>query len=95
MKKIDGGVAKASISVLKLVRTIQPIGKNRISPTAQPRMVTPTVCRMLRFAMAQPPFFRVRAKARTRKKATMLARITATTPPAEALPTLNCCRPFR
>src|SRR5471032_298703 len=52
-----GGVAKASISVLKLVSTIQKIGKNTSAAMAQDSVPSKTICRRrdcLSVIMARP-----------------------------------------
>ena len=86
-KNSDGGVGTASTSVLKLVRTIQKIGK-KISPAAsQPTTVRIELLADLADAWPGPQSAMFLAMERTRKTATMLARMTAITPPAEAPPT--------
>ena len=86
-----GGVEKASSSVLKLVRTIHRIGKKMRKPTIQPAAVV-AVRRWSEAARAMAQASRFRPIMRTRKKATILARMTATMPPAEAPPMSNCSR---
>src|SRR6266436_26054 len=76
-KRNFGGVEKASSSVLKLVRIIQRIGKKIRKPTSQAAAVTSDVRRTER-ARAMVQASRFRPIMRTRKKATMLARMTAT-----------------
>ena len=79
----------ASRSDLKLVRTIQAIGKNSSSATSQPNTVASRRCSgVARIAYTSSR----RAMLRTRKKATMLARTMATTPPAEAPPISYCSK---
>ena len=85
MKNSLGGVAIASTSVLKLVRIIQKIGKKITAAADQPAIVRMIRWRVLRcMAITQSAMFF--AIERTRKIATMLARITAITPAADAPP---------
>ena len=79
----------ASSSVLKLVIAIHRIGKKMMKPTSQQATVV-TVLRWTECARAISQASRLRPIIRTRKKATMLARTTATMPPADAPPTSNC-----
>ena len=79
-------MAMASISLLKLVRNVQRIGKKIRKATTQARIETPMRWRVVFFmAIDQPSRFL--PMMRMRKNATILARTTATMPPAEALPT--------
>ena len=85
-----GGIAKASSSVLKLVSTIQRIGKKIRKPTTQAAIGDDDLARGRDAAWPCAQASRFLPTMRTRKKATMLARTTATMPPAEAPPTSNC-----
>ena len=79
-------MAIASSSLLKLVRNVHRIGKKIRKATTQARIVTLTRWPVDCFnAIVQPSRFL--PMMRMRKIATMLARMTAIIPPAEALPT--------
>ena len=79
-------MAIASSSLLKLVRNVQRIGKKIRKATTQARIVTPMRWPAdFLMAIVQPSRFL--PMMRIRKIATMLARMTAMMPPAEALPT--------
>ena len=82
----------ASPSVLKLVSTVQRMGKKMTRPTAQARTVTTSLRRMERCVPCHASRFL--PIIRIRKKATMLARMTATMPPAEAPPMSLAIRPY-
>ena len=77
----------ASTSDLKPVMNIQKIGKNMTIAMPQPRAAM-AIFLAIEGRMSQTS--RLRANERTRKKATMLARMIAITPPAEPPPTSNC-----
>src|SRR5512142_3354014 len=82
----DGGMAKASSSVLKLANTIHRIGKKIRKPKNHAPIVEITTrCVVAIRAILQVS--RLRPTLRTRKKATTLAITTATRPPADAVPT--------
>ena len=76
----------ASSSVLKLVRTIHRIGRKIRNPNSHAAAVD-THTRLAVTLRAIAYASRFRPTIRTRKKATILAITTATSPPAEALPT--------
>ena len=83
----------ASPSVLKLVSTVQRIGKKTISPTAQARTVTINLRRVV-ICAGHVQASRFLPIIRIRKKATMFARITAMIPPAEAPPISLAISPY-
>ena len=89
MKKSRYSGFTASASVLKLVSTSQKIGKKKIRPTIQAnvaRLMRPAVEDCATMAMGYS--IRVLPIIRSRKIATMLARMTAKMPVAEAAPML-------
>ncbi len=81
-------MANASSSVLKLVSTIHRIGRKIKNPDSQAAAVD-TQTRLAVTLRAIAYASRFRPMIRTRKKATILAITTATSPPAEAFPTSN------
>ena len=76
----------ASSSVLKLVSTIHRMGRKIRNPNSHAAAVD-TQTRLAVTLRAIAYVSRFRPTIRTRKKATILAITTATSPPAEALPT--------
>ncbi len=84
-----GGSAIAWASVLKLVRIVQRIGKKMRIAMIQAMAVlrTLTLFETARAIVFPPQASRFLPIIRIRKIATILARMMATTPPAEAVPT--------
>src|SRR6478735_7537648 len=81
-----GGIENASSSVLKLVRTIHRIGRKIRNPNSHAAVVE-TQTRLVVTFLAIAYASKFRPTIRTRKKATILAITTATSPPADAFPT--------
>ena len=91
-KNKDGGVCTALISVLKLVSTIQKIGKKIRAAAPQPRTVIRSFSRRFGAMSGPPQVSRFLATERIRKTATILASTIAITPPADAPPTSKSSR---